>query len=52
VNHMWAGSVGGPIVKNKLFFYVDQEGLYYALPSVQTTCSTNSGVQRCNPEQH
>jgi hypothetical protein len=37
VNHMWAGSVGGPIVKNKLFFYVDQEGLYYALPSVQTT---------------
>src|SRR5580658_3983035 len=37
VNHMWAGSVGGPIVKDKLFFYVDQEGLYYALPSVQTT---------------
>ncbi len=36
VNHMWAGSVGGPIVKNKLFFYVDQEGLYYALPSVQS----------------
>ena len=36
VNHMWAGSVGGPIVKNKLFFFVDQEGLYYALPSVQS----------------
>jgi Carboxypeptidase regulatory-like domain len=35
VNHMWAGSVGGPIVKNKLFFFVDQEGLYYALPSGQ-----------------
>jgi Carboxypeptidase regulatory-like domain len=35
VNHMWAGSVGGPIVKDKLFFYVDQEGLYYALPSEQ-----------------
>jgi len=35
VNHMWAGSIGGPIVKNKLFFYVDQEGLYYALPSEQ-----------------
>jgi Carboxypeptidase regulatory-like domain len=35
VNHMWSGSVGGPIVKNKLFFYVDQEGLYYALPSLQ-----------------
>jgi hypothetical protein len=36
VNHQWAGSIGGPIVKNKLFFFVDQEGLYYALPSVQT----------------
>jgi hypothetical protein len=35
VNHMWAGSIGGPIVKNKLFFFVDQEGLYYALPSIQ-----------------
>ncbi len=36
VNHEWAGSIGGPIIKNKLFFFVDQEGLYYALPSVQT----------------
>jgi len=35
VNHLWAGSIGGPIVKNKLFFYVDQEGLYYGLPSGQ-----------------
>jgi hypothetical protein len=35
VNHQWAASIGGPIVKNKLFFYVDQEGLYYALPSLQ-----------------
>src|SRR5579863_620145 len=33
VNHMWAGSLGGPIVKDKLFFYVDQEGLRYSLPS-------------------
>jgi hypothetical protein len=36
VNHMWAGSIGGPIIKDKLFFFVDQEGLYYALPSVQS----------------
>jgi hypothetical protein len=35
VNHMWAGSIGGPIVKNKLFFFVDSEGLYYGLPSGQ-----------------
>jgi hypothetical protein len=36
VNHEWAGSIGGPIKKDKLFFFVDQEGLYYALPSIQT----------------
>ena len=35
VANQWAGSVGGPIKKDKLFFYVDQEGLYYALPSTQ-----------------
>lgn len=45
VNHMWAGSVGGPIVKNKLFFYVDQEGLYYALPSEQHVYLPTSAFQ-------
>jgi hypothetical protein len=33
VANQWAGSVGGPIVKDKLFFYVDQEGLRYSLPT-------------------
>jgi outer membrane receptor protein involved in Fe transport len=32
VNNAWAASVGGPVVKNKLFFFVDQEGLRYVLP--------------------
>lgn len=38
VSRQWAGSVGGPIVKNKLFFFFDDEGLRYALPGggVQT----------------
>jgi hypothetical protein len=35
VANQWAASFGGPIVKDKLFFYVDQEGLRYVLPSVQ-----------------
>src|SRR5579863_1274061 len=35
VANQWAGSVGGPIVKDKLFFYADQEGLRYSLPSTQ-----------------
>lgn len=36
VANQWAGSIGGPIVKDKLFFFVDQEGLHYALPASQT----------------
>jgi Carboxypeptidase regulatory-like domain len=28
----WGGSIGGPIVKNKLFFFYDNEGLRYVLP--------------------
>jgi hypothetical protein len=35
VANQWAASVGGPIVKDKLFFFVDQEGLRYALPTSQ-----------------
>jgi hypothetical protein len=28
----WGGSIGGPIIKNKLYFYYDNEGLRYVLP--------------------
>ncbi len=31
--HEYAGSVGGPVKRNKLFFFFDSEGLRYALPS-------------------
>jgi hypothetical protein len=31
-NNQWAASVGGPVLKNKLFFFVDTEGLRYVLP--------------------
>jgi len=30
-NNQWAASLGGPIVKDKLFFFVDTEGLRYIL---------------------
>jgi hypothetical protein len=33
VSNQWAGSVGGPIKKDKLFFFFDYEGLRYVLPS-------------------
>jgi hypothetical protein len=32
VSNEWAASIGGPILKNKLFFFVDNEGLRYVLP--------------------
>jgi len=31
-SNAWAGRIGGPIVKNKLFFFYDNEGLRYVLP--------------------
>lgn len=32
VSNEWADSIGGPIIKNKAFFFVDNEGLRYVLP--------------------
>jgi hypothetical protein len=33
VSNEWAVNTGGPIIKNKLFFFGDYEGLRYVLPS-------------------
>jgi len=32
VSNQWAGNIGGPIKKDKLFFFYDYEGLRYVLP--------------------
>jgi hypothetical protein len=32
VSNQWAGRIGGPIKKDKLFFFFDTEGLRYVLP--------------------
>ena len=34
-DNQWAASIGGPIIKNKTFFFVDTEGLRLLLPTVQ-----------------
>ncbi len=35
--NQWLANVGGPIVKDKLFFFVDTEGLRFVLPNVINT---------------
>ena len=34
--NMWSASIGGPAIRNRLFFYVDTEGLRAVLPSATT----------------
>ena len=34
-NNQWAADFGGPIIKNKTYFYGDTEGLRYILPAAQ-----------------
>ena len=57
VSNEWADSLGGPIKKDKLFFFVDNEGLRYVLPGggpvyIPTTDFANyvlSNLQATNP---
>ncbi|HWY45738.1 MAG TPA: carboxypeptidase regulatory-like domain-containing protein [Bryobacteraceae bacterium] len=34
--NQWADSVGGPIFKNKTFFFFDNEGMHFVLPNVDS----------------
>jgi hypothetical protein len=33
INNQWAASIGGPVIKDKVFFFVNTEGLRYSLAS-------------------
>ncbi len=42
-NNEWADSIGGPIKKDKLFFFVDNEGIRYIVPSSTTVFAPTVG---------
>jgi len=46
VSHQWGADIGGPVLKNKLFFYSDSEGLYYTLPSTNYLVIPSSQLQQ------
>ncbi len=33
VSQQWGADIGGPAIRDRLFWYVDSEGLYYTLPT-------------------
>lgn len=45
VSKQWGANIGGRIIKNKLFFFSDSEGLYYTLPSVGTVAYPSQQLQ-------
>jgi len=57
--NQWADSVGGPIFKNKTFFFFDNEGMHFVLPNVDsvtipTTAFANAvltNVQAVEPSE-
>jgi hypothetical protein len=40
VSQQWGADIGGPAIKDRLFWYVDSEGLYYTLPTSAETLFT------------
>ncbi|HEX4785562.1 MAG TPA: carboxypeptidase regulatory-like domain-containing protein [Candidatus Sulfotelmatobacter sp.] len=49
--NQWATSFGGPIIKNKTFFFVDYEGMRFLLPNVdQVTAPTTAFINAAEAE--
>src|SRR5580658_8588218 len=45
VSQQWGASIGGPAIKNKLFWFADSEGIYYTLPSSGTVAIPSPALQ-------
>ena len=44
--NMFGGTIGGPIIKNKLFFFADYQGQRYDIPASPSTFSVFSTAER------
>ena len=54
VSNQYAAQIGGPIKRDKLFFFVDTEGIRYVQPStgfVESAICRDAG-QYCSQSQH
>ncbi len=51
-NNEWAASIGGPIKKDKLFFFVDTEGIRYIVPSSHAGICLESELRRRKSGYH
>ncbi len=47
-NNEWAASIGGPIKKDKTFFFVDTEGLRYIVPSTTPVFAPSPSLRGCD----
>jgi outer membrane receptor protein involved in Fe transport len=46
VSNQWGARIGGPVKKDKLFFFMDSEGLRYTLPSTGTVVIPSPQLQQ------
>ncbi len=42
--NQWAANIGGPLIKNKLFWYFNTEGIYLVVPTSQTVFLPTDGI--------